>query len=241
MLIESLALAISMSSCDVTKAALGACGTSCTSVQTAPGSFALCETTTVTTPGTSSSTRPVEPKPQRLCSYYANNTIDVPTLTIIQAWVEVGSRLCIGDIASEKPVVYKPVTEQLEDIFRASISNPRAWLLGPEDPEPFEDVGFAVEATETSVTGSLSGRAATIRFRPVFFSWTFSDGGSGQGSSVRHAFEVEGRMSARAQVRFEVDYQLNGAWSQSVASWSLGSNQVVVNVVDPPRRALLVP
>lgn len=241
MLIEALAAAVLMSSCDVTKAALGACGSSCASTPTTPGSFTLCETTTSTKPGNATAGGPASPKPQRLCSYYANNTIDVPTLTIIQAWVDVGSRLCIGDAVPEKPVVYKPVTEQLEDIFKASISNPRAWLVGPEDPEPFEDVSFEVEALPVSISGSLSGRPATIRFRPVGFSWSFSDGHSGQGRQISHAFDAEGDMSARALVRYEVDYQLGGAWSQSVASWSLSSNQVRVMVVDPPRRALLVP
>lgn len=242
MLIEAIAAAaVLLSSCDVTKAALGACGASCAAAPSTPGSFTLCETTTITKPGGASSSGPSAPKPQRLCSYYANNSIDVPTLTIIQAWVDVGSRLCIGDTVVEKPVVYKPVTEQLEDIFKASISNPRAWLVGPEDPEPYEEISFEVDAVPVSISGSLSGRSATIRFRPVGFSWSFSDGQSGQGRQIAHAFDAEGDMFARALVRYEVDYQVSGAWSQSVASWSLSSNQVRVRVVDPPRRALLVP
>ena len=241
MLIEALAAFILSSSCDVTKAALGACGASCSGIQAAPGSFSLCETTTTTRPGQSSSGAAPVPKPQRLCAYYANNTIDVPTLTIIQAWVDVGSRLCIGDEVLEKPIVYKPVSEQLEDIFRASVSSPRAWLVGPYDPEPFEEVSFDVDSAVATVSGSLSGKNATIRFRPVGFSWLFSDGSKVQGRNVTHAFQQEGEMSARALVQFEVDYQLNGAWAQAVASWSLSSNQVLVKVVDPPRRTLLIP
>jgi len=241
MLIEGLAVIILSASCDVTKAALGACGASCSSIQTAPGSFALCETTTTTRNNPSPLTMPSAPRPQRLCSFYANNTIDVPTLTIIQAWVEVGSRLCMGDKVPEKPIVYRPVSEQLEDIFRASVSSPRAWLVGPENPEPLEAVSFEVESAVATVAGSLSGKTASIRFRPVGFSWSFSDGANGQGRKVTHAFEQEGEVFARAQVRYEVDYQLNGIWSQSVATWSLSSNKVSLKVVDPPRRTLLIP
>ena len=241
MLVEALAAFILSSSCDVTKAALGACGASCSGIQAAPGSFSLCETTTTTRPGQSCSGATPVPKPQRLCTYYANNTIDVPTLTIIQAWVEVGSRLCIGDKVPEKPIVYRPVSEQLEDIFRASVSSPRAWLVGPENPEPLEAVSFEVESAVATVAGSLSGKTASIRFRPVGFSWSFSDGANGQGRKVTHAFEQEGEVFAKAQVRYEVYYQLNGIWSQSVASWSLSSNKVSLTVVDPPRRTLLIP
>lgn len=241
MLIETLMAALLASSCDVTRAALGVCGSSCTNVTTTPGSFALCQTTTTTTTGSSGKSNPAKPAPQKLCSYYANNTIEVPTLTIIKAWVDVGSRLCIGDKVAEKIVVYKPLSQQLEDVFRASIAAPRAWLVGPGDPEPYEEVVFEVDSAALSVRGSLSGKEATIRFRPVGVSWSFSDGETKSGKSVSHAFGLEGSMSARARVQYEVDYQLGGSWTISAAAWPLSSNEVFVKVVDPPRRALLVP
>lgn len=237
MLIEFLAAAILSASCDVTKAALGGCGATCPTSITA-GSFSLCESKTQKKSSTSTVSKP---KPQRLCTYYVNGTIDVPTLTIISAWVDVGSRLCIGDPIPEPVVVVRTVQEELEDIFSARLANPKAWLTSRSKPEPFEPVGFTVESENSVVSGSLFGDPATIRFRPVSFSWTFSDGSRGTGDSVSKFFSEPGRAWGKASVRYEVDYKKSGSWTYDAASWSLTSNTVHLEVIDPPRKTLLVP
>jgi hypothetical protein len=177
----------------------------------------------------------------RWCSYYANGTIDIPTLSVITAWVEVGSRLCIGDPIPEPKPVYRSLTEQLSDIFSAKISSPVAWRTGPDLPEPFEMVSFFVESSTKTVDGSLFGEPAKIRFRPVGFDWSFSDGKKLSGASVAKGFEEEGNAFGYAEVEYEVDYQLDGSWKYRAAAWSLTSNRVSLKIFDPPRKTLLVP
>ena len=236
MLAELLAVAIFTSSCDVTKAALGGCGAPCPGGSSA-GSFTICESKSQKK---STSTTP-KPNPQRLCKYYVNGTIDVPTLTIISAWVDVGSRLCIGDPIPEPAPVVKTVREELEDAFSARLANPKAWLTSRARPEPQEPVGFEVESFQVTVNGSLFGDPATIRFRPVSFSWTFSDGSKSSGDSVTKVFSQPGKAWGKVSVRYEVDYRKTGAWTLDAASWSLTSNTVNLEVFDPPRKTLLVP
>lgn len=236
MLAELLAVAILTSSCDVTKAALGGCGAPCPGGASA-GSFTICESKSQKK---STSTTP-KPKPQRLCNYYVNGTIDVPTLTIISAWVDVGSRLCIGDPIPEPAPVVKTVREELEDVFSARLANPKAWLTSRARPEPSEPVGFEVESFQVTVNGSLFGDPATIRFRPVSFSWTFSDGSKSSGDSVTKVFTQPGKAWGKVSVRYEVDYRKTGAWTLDAASWSLTSNTVNLEIFDPPRKTLLVP
>jgi hypothetical protein len=233
MLIEFAMLQI-LTGCDVTAAAMGACGP-CGSAEV-PGSYTICETKTVVTPGSSSTPTP---KPMRLCEYYTNGTIDVPTLTTITAWVEVGSRYCIGDTIPE-PVSYPPLETQLKDSFTAYLSAPVAWRAGTGKPEPFEHVQFFVESSAVTVQGSLSGSPAKIRFRPVAHRWSFSDGDNLSGESVAKSFAAEGPGWGRASVRYEVDYQVS-SWVLAASSWELSSNRVDLIVFDPPRKTLLVP
>lgn len=236
MLAEFLAFAIFASSCDVTKAALGGCGTPCPG-GSSPGSFTICESKSQK----KSSTTAPKPNPQRLCKYYVNGTIDVPTLTVISAWVDVGSRLCIGDPIPEPAPVVKTIREELEDVFSARLSNPKAWLTSRARPEPLEPVGFEVESFQVTVNGSLFGDPATIRFRPVSFSWSFSDGSKASGDQVAKVFTQAGKAWGKVSVRYEVDYRKTGAWTLDAASWSLNSNTVNLEVFDPPRKTLLVP
>lgn len=236
MLVELMAVAIFASSCDVTKAALGGCGAPCPGGSVA-GSFSICESKSQE----SSKTSIPKPNPQRLCQYYVNGTIDVPTLTIISAWVDVGSRLCIGDQIPEPVPVVRTIREELEDVFSAKLANPKARLSSKDRPEPLEQVGFEVESFPVTVNGSLFGDPATIRFRPVAFSWTFSDGSEASGESVAKSFIEEGKAWGKASVRYEVDYRKTGAWTMDAASWSLTSNTVHLEIFDPPRKTLLVP
>lgn len=238
MLVEFFLATQATLNCDVTKAAMGKCG----ECRSDPGSFSLCETRTSTKPG-STATYPSpspKPKPMRSCSYYANNTIDTPTLTVITSWVEVGSRLCIGDEVPKKKV-YPSITEQLEDIFSASIANPLAQYFGPRHPEPFEDFVVSVDSETQQVSGELFDNPAVIRFRAVSATWTFSDGTRSSGFSVTKNFELEGSSTAQATVGYQVDYKTGGSWVVAAASWSLSSNQLTIGVVDPPRRTVLVP
>ena len=236
MLAELLAMVILASSCDATKAALGGCGSQCPA-ESAPGSFSVCESKSQKKSSSSVS----KPTPQRLCKYYVNGTIDIPTLTVISAWVDVGSRLCIGDPIPEPAPVVKTIRQELEDVFSARLNNPRAWLTSRSKPELFETVGFAVESFDVTVNGSLFGDPATIRFRPVSFSWNFSDGAKARGEAVSHSFAEAGKAWAKVSVLYEVDYRKSGSWVIDAASWSLAGNTINLDVIDPPRKTLLVP
>jgi len=119
-------------SCSIEAAALGVC--ECSQDQT-EGSFEVCATERITgredvireSPAT-----PV-PKPLRLCSWYANGTIDSPTLSVITAWVPIGSRLCIGDEVPEATQQVVSKDDVVSDVFGATSRKPFAyWSPGGE-------------------------------------------------------------------------------------------------------------
>jgi hypothetical protein len=234
-LVETVLAFALASSCDVTKAALGGCGSVCSS--NTPGSFSLCDSQT--TERTESSGA-INAKPKRLCTFYANGTIDIPTMTVISAWIDIGSRLCIGDPIPE-PAPPRTITEELSDIFTANLDRPAARLLSRQRPETYESVVFEVDADSKTVAGKLLGDPATIRFRPVATMWVFSDGDSARGNNVSKFFSQQGTVWGKARVTYEVDYNRFGSWVMDAASWTLTSNTVDLQVFDPPRKTLLVP
>lgn len=235
MLVDTLFALLLASSCDVTKAALGGCGAVCSS--STPGSFSLCDSeTTERTVGSGAS----NPRPKRLCTFYANGTVDIPTMTVISAWIDIGSRLCIGDPIPE-PAAPRTITEELSDIFTAHLDRPVARRLSRERPESFEPVVFEVDAYSKTVVGELLGAPATIRFRPVETIWAFSDGDSARGNKVSKFFTEQGTVWGKARVTYEVDYKRFSSWVLDAASWTLTSNAVDLQVFDPPRKTLLVP
>ena len=233
MLVE---LAILAASCNATGAALGICESEC---PTATGAgYTICSIQQETE---SSVSNPSTPKPQRLCSYYVNGTIDVPTLSIITAWIDVGSRLCIGD---PPPVEYAPVVrtieEQVMDVFTAYAAAPFAYFSPNREIEITEPVSFGVNLGGGTHGGSLFGSPAEIRFVPSGVGWTFSDGQSGSGSSLVVAFSDPATVTAYANVQYRIDYRLPSAnWVLGAASASLNSNTLSLQVIDPPRRSLL--
>ena len=234
MLIE-LALYLS---CNATGAALGGCGQGCPS-QT-QGSYSICQEKEVVTkkPGTSTA---LKPKPKRLCSYYVNGTIDIPTSSIITAWVEVGSRLCIGDPVPE-PVVAKPrtIADEVSDVFTAHAIRPFAYMNSSGEVEIGEPVGFSVNPGGGNHAGSLFGKSAEIRFWPVAVSWQFSDGQQAQGPQATVSFAEPQLIRATASVEYRIDYRYPAqSWVIGAASSSLTSNQLSLSVIDPPRRSLL--
>ena len=246
MLIEFTLGLLATISCDVSKAAMGACGAECEGPNA--GSFTICASQgigsgSISTGAGSQNTNQPTPKPTRLCQYYVNGTIDQPTLGLITAWVPVGSRLCIGDVVPEvKPVaVYKSVETQISDQFSADASRPFAWWE-PGDELEIDEIGiFHVSSPTIQKTGELFDQSAQIRFRPVGISWDFSDGDSGAGSSYQKSFPEVGNFRAQAFVDYEVDYKIgSGGWVQNAASWALSSNELEILVIDPPRRTLLV-
>jgi hypothetical protein len=235
MLAELALLAGLGSGCDVTLAALGICSSQCEESEVPNGSFSLCaskeEKSTTSKPAT---------KPMRECRYYVNGTIDVPTQTIITAWVEVGSRLCIGDEPVEPKIVYKTVTEQLDDIFSARAKPPVAFTDSRTKPEPFEPIRLWVDVENQQHNGSLFGEPAQIRFRAEATRWEFSEGSDGYGRAVTIGFSTQGNHWAQASVRFSVDYETGGKWTFDAAEFWLSSNRINFYVYDPPRRTLLV-
>lgn len=236
MLIEILLAA----SCSIEAAALGVC--ECSQEQT-EGSFEVCATERITdreevvgeSPATS------QPKPLRLCSWYANGTIDSPTLSVITAWVPIGSRLCIGDEVPEATKQVVSIADEVSDVFGATSRRPFAYWSPGGKVEVGVPASFFVELAAGEFAGNLLGRSANIRFEPIAARWQFSDGETGSGFSVERIFDSPGSLSAVAKVRVRASYRFDGgSWQQSDAEIWLSSNELAISVVEIPRRTLLV-
>lgn len=236
MLVEILLAA----SCSVDAAALGVC--ECSESLT-DGTFEVCATERIrgreevaSAPITSP-----KPKPMRLCSWYANGTIDTPTLTIITAWIPVGSRLCIGDEVREAQTRVVTITDEVSDSFGATSNRPLAsWTPGSE-VEVGVAASFLVQLAPGEFRGVLLGRQAWIRFEVVSARWRFSDGNGYSGFRVERVFDQAGEILATADVKVRASYRFDGGtWQESDAEIWLSSNQLRVSVVEIPRRTLLV-
>ncbi|MDG2496573.1 MAG: hypothetical protein P8M68_00090 [Aquiluna sp.] len=186
-----------------------------------------------------------KPKPMRLCRYYVNNSIDVPTAGIISAWVPVGSRECIGDEPPEQTAPTQPKTTVVKtsvaETLTAFANRPVAsWSPGSEI-QIFQSGFFSVAVNNRTASGQLFEEPAQIRFTASSIEWQFSDGVSRPGASVARSFDRVGEYSAIAIVTYRVDYQVAGeSWVIGATSISLQSNQLKIEVVEPPRRSLLV-
>lgn len=236
MLIEILLAA----SCSIEAAALGVC--ECSQEQT-EGSFEVCATERITDREEVSRESPAtpQPKPLRLCSWYANGTIDSPTLSVITAWVPIGSRLCIGDEVPEATKQVVSIDDEVSDVFGATSRRPFAYWIPGGEVEVGVPASFFVELAAGEFAGNLLGRSATIRFEPIAARWQFSDGEIGSGFSVDRIFDSPGSLSAVAKVRVRASYQFDGgSWQQSDAEIWLSSNELAISVVEIPRRTLLV-
>jgi len=227
-------------SCSIEAAALGVC--ECSQEQT-EGSFEVCAMERITdreeVVGESPAT--AQPKPLRLCSWYANGTIDSPTLSVITAWVPIGSRLCIGDEVPEATKQVVSIDDEVSDVFGATSRRPIAFWIPGGEVEVGVPASFFVELAAGEFAGNLLGRSANIRFEPIAARWQFSDGETGSGFSVDRIFDSPGSLSAVAKVRVRASYQFDGgSWQQSDAEIWLSSNELAISVVEIPRRTLLV-
>jgi len=186
-------------------------------------------------------TQPKIPKPKRLCSYYVNGTIDTPTASVITAWVEVGSRLCIGDpVPQPATPIVRTVAEEATDAFTAYATAPFAYFSPNRQIEISEPVGFGVNVGGGSHGGTLFGSPAEIRFIATGVSWRFSDGQTASGRYASVSFSEPQILSAYAIVSYRIDYRYpNASWVTGAAYASLDSNRVSLEVIDPPRRSLL--
>jgi len=227
-------------SCSIEAAALGVC--ECSQEQT-DGSFEVCATERITdreevvgeSPATS------QPKPLRLCSWYANGTIDSPTLSVITAWVPIGSRLCIGDEVPDATKQVVSIDDEVSDVFGATSRRPFAYWSPGGEVEVGVPASFFVELAAGEFAGNLLGRSANIRFEPIAARWQFSDGETRSGFSVDRIFDSPGSLSAVAKVRVRASYRFDGgSWQQSDAEIWLSSNELAISVVEIPRRTLLV-
>ena len=186
-----------------------------------------------------------KPKPMRLCRYYVNNSIDIPTAGIISAWVPVGSRDCIGDVAPEPKVttVTKPEVKTVStaETLTAFAYRPIAsWSPGSEI-EIYQDGLFSVAVNNRIANGQLFGEPAKIRFTATSSSWQFSDGVDFAGSTLARSFADAGEYSATATVTYRVDYQMSSSdWVVGAATILMESNQLEITVIELPRRSLLV-
>lgn len=185
--------------------------------------------------------QPIIPQPQRLCSYYVNGTIDIPTASQITAWVEVGSRLCIGDpIPAQGTLTKRSYTEEVTDAFTAYAIDPFAYFNPNRQFEVLEPVRFGVNVGGGSHGGTLFGSPAEIRFVATNVGWRFSDGQSARGRYVSASFSKPQMVSAYAVVDYRIDYRYpNASWVTGAAFASLDSNRVRLEVIELPRRSLL--
>ena len=180
-------------------------------------------------------------KPMRLCGWYANGSIDTPTLSVITAWVPVGSRLCIGDTPATSSVKTKTFEDQVTEVFGASSRRPFASREPGSEVEVFVLADFRAELAAGEFKGTLLGQAATIRFEPVEVRWEFSDGTRGSGFSFSRSFDSRGTYTAVAKVRVKPSYRYSdGDWQQSDARIWLPCNELSISVVEVPRRTLLI-
>ena len=211
-------------------------------------SFTICaEKVEQSSSRTGSSTIGSAPKanPMRLCSYYLNNSIDSPTEGVITAWVPVGARSCIGDAPPEPQATKKTSVVQSSNTLRDSLTSfsnrPFASWTPGEKLEIFEFGQFSVEVNNRTTTGQLLGQTAQIRFTASSIAWQFSDSNTASGRSVAKSFQSVGSFLAEAQVSYRVDYQmLGGNWVLDAATVTLWSNQLEIEVTEPPRRTLLI-
>lgn len=208
-----------------------------------PGEFSVCAEETAGS-DSSGSGDPSGPS-MRECKYFANGTIDVPTMTIITAWIPVGSRPCIGDEipkpSSSSGSWQRQIEIELRDKFTAVVSRPIAgWEPGGE-VEFADPVELWVRADTEVVAGSLLGKSAEIRFRPVAARWEITDGVELYGFQKSFSFTAPGTFVARAFVSYQVDYRhASGSWVLNAAQWELGANKLTIAVIERERRTLLV-
>lgn len=239
-MLELLVPLLLAAGCDVTGASLGQCG--CDSNQA--GQFTICASNQTQTqiPGSTNTSKP-KPKPLRFCSYYANGTIDVPTITVITAWVEVGSRLCIGDEDPEASYFSpaRTIDDDLSDSVTAVSDRPIAWWE-PGNEIEFEDPAtFRISSKSLHFSADLLGQGAQIRFTATSARWRFSDGGVGAGFTYTRSFENIGNYQAHGFVEYRVDYKIgSNPWVLGATRWELPANLLQVPVVEYPRRTLLV-
>ena len=236
MLVE---IALLLASCSGSSQA--SCQTECSTLR--GSSYTICAkrgskgstTTKPTSPQTQS------PKPHRLGSSYVTGTIDLPTASVITAWVEVGSRLCIGDSIPLATVpIVRTIAEEATDAFTAYAVPPFAFFSPSSQVEITEPVNFGVNVGGGSHGGTLFGSPAEIRFVATGLNWYFSDGQSAGGRYVSVSFSEPQVVSAYARVSYRIDYRYpNSDWVSAAAFASLDSNRVSLEVIDPPRRSLL--
>lgn len=221
-----------MVSCDLIAASLGACG--CASSVDSEVEYRICAEQRL-------SVEQVAPKdkPRKWCKYYSNGTIDVPTPLFIEAYVYVGSRLCIGDKPANN--TSRSIDDELRDQLAARSGFAIAsWLPGGE-LEIDETAQFEVVFANKVVAAELLGREATIRFTATRFRWVFSDGERAFSAFHQKAFENAENQTAQAFVGIRVDYRFSGQpWVVGVLEAEIPSNLLLLNVVEKPRRTLLV-
>jgi hypothetical protein len=227
-----LNLQVFMASCDLIAASLGACG--CASSVDSEIEYRICAEQKISVEQAAP-----KDKPRKWCKYYSNGTIDVPTALFIEAYVYVGSRLCIGD---RPPTTSgRSLNEDLKDQLAArSGSAIASWLPGGE-LEIDAPADFEVVFANKAVTAQLLGREATIRFTATRFRWVFSDGDRAFSAAHQKAFEKAEGQTAQAFVGIRVDYRFSDQpWVIGALEAEIPSNLLRLDVVEKPRRTLLV-
>jgi hypothetical protein len=116
-----------------------------------------------------------------------------------------------------KPVVKAPVNVPI--VIAASNSSTGQASFSPAplhasaslgEVEPGETVIFSADPMVHYRSGVILEKATDVRFVPVSITWSFGDGGVGDGSAVSHAFATSGQYLAVATAVYSVSYQIAG-------------------------------
>jgi hypothetical protein len=130
---------------------------------------------------------------------------------------------------------------EIRDRFTALAQRPTAWWSPGSEVEFEDEIELHVQAETQIISGSLLGRSAQIRFRPISARWELSNDKHLFGFHRSVAFSSPGDHWAKAYVRYEVDYKYSSAnWVYQAASWELGANKLAIPVIERERRTLLV-
>jgi len=237
-------------SCSAAGAVLGGCNDQC---ETTIGSseVIICEsigtgntesdTTQSSTPGSTWT----PPPPWILCQQYVSGGVEIPTFGKIWVKIREGSRPCLD----QKPYVPLPEppsstsntveiinVESVQEIFRTSPSVPKAFVQ-PLERYFDEQFVFSVQKETQIKNGELFGEPVSVRFIPRSAIWSFG----ASGFQASHIFGEKGDFSAKATVKFQVDYKpLGESWVVDAGSISVSSNSLLVTALPLPRETRLV-
>lgn len=185
------------------------------------------------------------PPPWVLCEIYVSGGTEIQTFGTMWVKTRQGSRDCLQEkdyvpikIAGSTKKTVERVTDSqtLQQVFKTSPSTPMAYV-SPSERYYDEAFSFWVEKASQTKSGLLFEEPVVVRFVPISASWSFGS----SGFTANHIFGEKGDFSARAKVRFQVDYKtIGGSWVINAGSIESPSNSLLVTALPLPRETRLI-